>query len=52
MDYLRAAGLGEGYLIIFDENVTANPVLALEGDRFALTVDGKTRRVYVIGGAV
>jgi hypothetical protein len=42
VDYLRAAGLEKGYLIIFDENVTANPVLTAEGDRFELTVDGKT----------
>lgn len=50
--YLRAAGLEKGYLVIFDENVTANPLLTTEGDRFELTVDGKTLRVYLIGVAV
>ena len=52
VDYLRAAGLEKGYLIIFDENVSANPLLTTEGDRFELTVDGKTLRVYLIGVAV
>lgn len=52
VDYLRAARREKGYLIIFDENVTANPVLTAEGDRFELTVDGKTLRVYLIGVAV
>lgn len=52
VDYLRAAGLEKGYLIIFDENITTNPVLAAEGERFELTVDGKTLRVYLIGVAV
>ncbi|MCE7986735.1 MAG: hypothetical protein DYG89_36640 [Caldilinea sp. CFX5] len=52
VDYLRAAGLEKGYLVIFDENVTANPVLTAEGDRFELTVDGKILRVYLIGVAV
>ncbi|MEZ4733593.1 MAG: AAA-like domain-containing protein [Caldilineaceae bacterium] len=51
VDYLRAAGLEKGYLVIFDENLTTNPLLA-EGDRFELTVDSKILRVYLIGVTV
>lgn len=49
VDYLRAAGLEKGYLVIFDENLATNPVLLAAGERFELTVDSKTLRVYLIG---
>lgn len=52
VNYLRAAGLGKGYLVFFDENLAANPLLSAEGDRFELTVDSKTLRVYLVGVTV
>jgi len=47
--YLHAAGLSKGYLVIFDEQLQANPLLASQGDIFDVTVDGKTLRIYLIG---
>ena len=52
VNYLRAAGLDKGYLVVFDEKLAANPVLAAEGDIFELTVDEKVLRVYLVGIAV
>lgn len=52
VNYLRAAGLEKGYLVFFDENLAANPLLSAEGERFELTVDSKTLRVYLIGVTV
>lgn len=48
VNYLRAAGLEKGYLVVFDE-LAANPVLATVGDIFELTVDEKVLRVYLVG---
>lgn len=50
--YLHAAGLAKGYLVIFDEHLQANPLLAAQGDIFELTVDGKMLRIYLIGVTV
>ena len=52
VNYLRAAGLDKGYLVIFDEKLAANPVLATEGEIFELAVDEKVLRVYLVGIAV
>lgn len=52
VNYLRAASLDKGYRVVFDEKLTANPLLANEGDVFELTVDEKVLRVYLIGIAV
>lgn len=49
VNYLRAAGLEKGYLVVFDEKLAANPVLATAGDIFELTVDEKVLRVYLVG---
>jgi hypothetical protein len=48
VDYLRAASLPRGYLVVFDERGEANPLLATQGAVFELTVDEKQLRVYVI----
>lgn len=47
--YLRAAGLNKGYLVIFDEHLTSNPLLSDQGEVFEVALDGKTLRVYLIG---
>lgn len=52
VNYLRGAGLEKGYLVFFDENLATNPLLSAEGERFELTVDSKTLRVYLIGVTV
>lgn len=49
VSYLKAAGLEKGYLVIFDERLAANPLVAEAGMPFELTVDGKTLRIYLIG---
>ena len=52
LTYLRAANLDKGYLIIFDERMETNTLLAAAGDRFTLTLEGKTLCVYLIGVTV
>jgi hypothetical protein len=47
--YLRAAGLSKGYLVIFDEQLTSNPLLKEQGEVFEVLLDGKTLRIYLIG---
>jgi hypothetical protein len=39
--YLQAAGLSKGYLVIFDEHVKTNPILADHSATFELTIDEK-----------
>jgi hypothetical protein len=50
--YLQAAGLSKGYLVVFDEQLAANPLLAEAGDIFEVTVEGKTLRIYLVGVTV
>lgn len=52
VNYLRAANLAKGYMVVFDEKLSANRLLAVEGDVFELTVDEKVLRIYLIGIAV
>lgn len=47
--YLRATGLSKGYLVVFDENLADNPLLAEAGDVFETAVEEKTVRVYLVG---
>lgn len=50
--YLKASGLPNGYMVIFDEQIDINPLLD-EGDEvFEVTVDGKTLRIYLVGVSV
>ncbi|MFQ5616515.1 MAG: hypothetical protein ACE5GO_08660, partial [Anaerolineales bacterium] len=51
VEYLRAAGLAKGYMVIFDEKLADNPVLAEEGEVFEIPVGEKTLRVYLVGVA-
>jgi hypothetical protein len=39
-------------MVIFDENLAANPLLEKEGDVFEVTVDEKILRVYLVGVVV
>jgi hypothetical protein len=50
--YLQAAGLSKGYLVVFDEALDKNPVLAQVGAVFEVMVEGKTLRIYLIGISV
>jgi hypothetical protein len=47
--YLKAAGLPKGYLVVFDDKVEGNPLLAEKGAVFETTAKGKNLRVYLIG---
>lgn len=47
--YLQAADLPKGYLVIFDEQLAANPLLTEHNEIFETTVDGKRLRIYFIG---
>ena len=47
--YLTAAGLHKGYLVIFDEQLDQNPLLADQSERFEVTVDEKVLRIYLVG---
>lgn len=49
VDYLRAAGLHKGYMVIFDNKKEDNPLLVAKGDVFELVLQEKTLRVYLIG---
>lgn len=49
MRYLRAAGLSKGYLVIFDEHLTSNPLLKDQGEVFEVMLDEKVLRIYLIG---
>jgi type II secretory pathway predicted ATPase ExeA len=46
--YLTAAGLTQGYLVIFDERPEANPLATQCGSVFEVTVGEKRLRVYLI----
>ncbi|MEM7532435.1 MAG: AAA-like domain-containing protein [Chloroflexota bacterium] len=48
-NYLRAAGLQKGYMVIFDHKKDNNVLLQENADVFELTLDDKTMRVYLIG---
>ncbi len=48
-NYLQAAGLSKGYLVVFDEKVESNPVLVESGAVVEMTENEKTLRVYLIG---
>ncbi len=50
--YLKAAGLEKGYLVIFDEKLSANPLLPEMGELFEILVGEKTLRVYFVDVAV
>ena len=47
--YLTAAGLHKGYLVIFDEQLDQNPLLADQSERVEVTVDEKVLRIYWVG---
>jgi len=47
--YLTAAGLHKGYLVIFDEQLDQNPLLADQSKVFEVTVDEKILRIYLVG---
>ncbi|MBI4769191.1 MAG: ATP-binding protein [Chloroflexi bacterium] len=47
--YLRAASLEKGYLVMFDENVELNPMLAEFGPVFEAVTEEKTVRVHLLG---
>jgi len=51
-NYLKAAGLSKGYLVILDHKIDQNVVVEEKGDLFELVVDNKTLRVYLIGISV
>ena len=51
-NYLRAAGLHKGYMVIFDNKKENNTLLAKKGDVFELVFQEKTLRVYLIGVTV
>jgi hypothetical protein len=46
--YLAAAGLHKGYLVVFDENVAQNPIVAESGAVFEVSVDDRRLRIYFI----
>lgn len=52
MRYLQAAGLPKGYLIIFDEKLNGNPLLADHRETFEVTLDEKVLRIYLVGVTV
>jgi len=47
-DYLEAASLDEGYLIVFDDKLADNSLVAEQGERFETTHNGKTVQVYFV----
>jgi len=47
-DYLEAASLGEGYLIIFDDKLESNSLIPTHGERFETTHNGKLLQVYLV----
>ena len=47
--YLQASGLAKGYMVVFDEKLTDNPLLTEFGAVFEVTEAGKTLRVYLVG---
>jgi hypothetical protein len=49
VNYLQAANLPKGYLVVFDEKVEANPLLAEAGAIFETQSEAKKIRVYLIG---
>lgn len=49
VNYLYTAGLRKGYLVIFDEKLTENPLLTDHHEIFEVTVDGMILRIYLIG---
>lgn len=46
--YLEAAGLNKGYLVVFDENRTRNPVAAKLGSVFEVRINDRLLRVYLV----
>ncbi len=50
--YLQASSLAKGYMIVFDEQLSENPLLAEAEAVFEVVEAGKTLRVYLVGGAV
>ena len=52
VDYLRATGLPKGWMVVFDEKLTQNPLLATKKAIFETTEGGKILRVYLVGIAV
>ena len=51
-DYLQATGLPKGWMVVFDEKLTQNPLLATEKAIFETIERDKTLRVYLVGIAV
>lgn len=45
--YITAAGLEKGYLVVFDERLAANPLLAADGAVFEKVVADKRVRTYL-----
>jgi len=50
--YLQAADLSKGYLVIFDEKLEENPLLADHRETFEVTLNAKVLRIYLVGVAV
>jgi hypothetical protein len=48
VDYLRAMNLPKGYMVIFDLQRDAHPLLTEHGEVFELTIDDKHLRVYLV----
>ena len=51
VEYVTAAGLEKGYLVIFDEQVAANSLVSERGLVFEQTVEGKRIRTYLVAVA-
>jgi hypothetical protein len=49
--YVAAAGLEKGHLVVFDEHLAANPLLAEHGPVFEQNIAGKTIRAYLVTAA-
>lgn len=50
--YLQASGLPKGWLVVFDEKLGENPLLAAGPAIFEITEADKVMRVYLVGIAV
>jgi hypothetical protein len=49
--YVTTAGLEKGYLVVFDEHLAANPLLAEQGPVFEQSIAGKSVRTYLVAAA-
>ncbi len=51
-EHLPASGLAKGYMVVFDERLSENPILTEAGQMFEVMEAGKTLRVYLVGVVV